>query len=281
MRSSRKKGVPGQERTLWRKAKGNGVVDAGEQPKGEKGIGASIRGRCTFDRVVSLNKRMTEYQREAVMGTVLGPILKYCTFEMERNLTLAFVKAWVPHRKASRLIHFSIFDMALMTGLPAVGKQVDFQEDIVTTKFGNMVRQRVHEAEQEELRRRKARVGTKDNRVYKNFIATMMYLCAQNDGEEQLELWLKLCTWFMLSGQLFPRGVYGATWELERYADEMQGMSRYAWAEAMWPYLADAIEEMEHRLTCLVSQIQFNGFSLLLQVRVLNSNSVCTCVCDC
>jgi len=68
---------------------------------------------------------MIEYQREAVMGTVLGPILKYCTFEMERNLALALLKAWVPRRKAfrlgNRLVLFSVFDVALMTGLAAVG----------------------------------------------------------------------------------------------------------------------------------------------------------------
>ena len=63
---------------------------------------------------------------------------------------------------------------------------------------------------------------------------------------------------------LFPRAVYGAAWELERYADDVQGMSRYAWAEAVWWYLVDAIEDTQRRLSRPVSQIQFNGFSLLL-----------------
>jgi len=65
---------------------------------------------------------------------------------------------------------------------------VDFQENTIITEFGDMVTQRVHEAEQEELRRRKVGDGTKDNRIYKNFIATMVYLCEQNNGEEQLQL---------------------------------------------------------------------------------------------
>jgi len=124
---------------------------------------------------------MIEYQREAVMGTVLGPILKYCTFEMERNLALALLKAWVPRRKAfrlgNRLVLFSVFDVALMTGLAVVGRSVDFQENTVITEIGDMVTQRVHEAKREELRRRKVRARTKDNHVYKNFIAAMVYLC--------------------------------------------------------------------------------------------------------
>jgi len=68
------------------------------------------------------------------MDIVLAPILKYCPFEMKRNLALALVKAWGPHRKAfrlgSRLVPFSIFNAALMTGFPAVGQQVDFHEDL-------------------------------------------------------------------------------------------------------------------------------------------------------
>jgi len=264
----RKKVVPGQERKLWRKAKGDGVIDMGEPMNVEKGRGVSIRGRCTLKRVVSLNKGMTEYQREAVMATVLRPILKYCTFEMERNLALVLVKAWVPRRKAfrlgSRLVPFPVFDVALMTGLPAVGQQVNFKEDTAGTKLGNFVRQRVQEAKQEELKRRKARAGTKDNRVYKNFIVAMVYLCEQNDGEEQLQIWLKLYTWFVMSGMLFPRGVYVAAWELERYANDVEGLARYAWAEAVWRYPVDAIEDMQSRLSSDVSQLQFNGFLLLL-----------------
>jgi len=44
------------------------------------------------------------------------------------------------------LVTFSVFDMALMTGLPTIGQQVDFHEDTVMTDFGNMVRHQVDEA---------------------------------------------------------------------------------------------------------------------------------------
>ena len=161
-----------------------------------------------------------------------------------------------------------------MTGLPAVGQQVHFKENTNTTEFGNLVRQRVQEAEQEELKRRKARAGTKDNHVYKNFIAAMMYLCEQNAREEQPQVWLKLYTWFVMSGLLFPRGVYVAAWELEHYADDVEGLIRYAWAEAVWRYLVDAIEDMQCRLSSDVSQIKFIGFSLLLQVTLVNFHNV-------
>ena len=68
--------------------------------------------------------------------------------------------------------------------------------------------------------------------------------------------------------------MYVAAWEIERYADDVQGMAQYAWAEAVWRYLVDAIEDMQRRLSNPVSEIQFNGFSLLLQVRAPNVNIV-------
>ena len=64
--------------------------------KGEKGRLVTVKGRCTLDRLVSFNKGLTEYQKEAVRGSVLAPVLRYCSFSMERNLALALVKAWVP-----------------------------------------------------------------------------------------------------------------------------------------------------------------------------------------
>jgi len=216
---------------------------------------------------------MTEYQKDAVGGSVLAPMLKYYSFSIERNLAIALVKAWVPRRRAFRLgeqlVPFSVFDVALMTGLPAIGERVIFNEEHVTTEIGDLVRERVHEVEQQELRRRKVQGGMKENRVYKNFVAAMVYLWERSAGEEQLQLWQKTYAWFVPSGVFFPRDVDAAAWELERSANDVARMSKYAWAEAIWRYLVEALDDMQRRLAHAVSEIQFNGFLLLLQVRVI------------
>ena len=141
--------------------------------------------------MVSLNNRMIEYQKQAMMRSMLAPILKYYTFEMERNLALAPVKAWILRRRAfwvgERLVPFSVFDVALMTRMPATGEPVNFDEELVTTEIKDLVRERVYEVEQQELRRRKVQAGTKENRVCKNFIAAMVYLCERYAGEEHLD----------------------------------------------------------------------------------------------
>jgi len=118
------------------------------------------------------------------MGTVLRSILKYRSFTMEHNLALVLVKHWVAHNKGFRLadmlVPFSVFDVALLTGLPATKEMVDFDDDKLTTDFEVMVRQRLHEEEHEELRRKKVGKESKDNRVDKNFIAAVVYLCEKN-----------------------------------------------------------------------------------------------------
>ncbi|KAJ8422094.1 hypothetical protein Cgig2_000596 [Carnegiea gigantea] len=194
--SMSKKVVSGQLKRGRRKATGDGVVFGDHPLKGEKCGGVTIREKCTIERVVSLNEAMSDVQKEAVMGTVLRPILKYRSFAMEHNLALTLVKCWVPRSKAfrlvDRLVPISVFDVALLAGLPVTGERLNFDDDKVMTEFRDIVKQRVHEEEQEELRRRK------------------VYLYEKNAQEEQLELWLKLYTWLVLSGLLLPRAMYGA-----------------------------------------------------------------------
>ena len=111
--------------------------------------------------------------------------MKYTKFAMERKLALALVKCWVlwsrTFRLAERLVPFSVFEVALLTGLPAMREMVSFDDGGMMTEIEEMVRKRV---EEEELRRRKVGGRSKDNRVYKSGVATMVYLLERTVGEE-------------------------------------------------------------------------------------------------
>ncbi|KAJ8445813.1 hypothetical protein Cgig2_027894 [Carnegiea gigantea] len=168
---------------------------------------------------------------------------------MERNLALTLVKAWVSRSKAfrlaDRLVPFSIFDVALLIGLPATKERVEFDDDSLMAEYGNMVRALVQEAEQEELRRWKVGEGRMDNHVCKNFITIMVYLCKRHAGEEKLQLWLKLYTWLVLSGLFFRHSTYGVAWEMELYANDVEGMSQHGQrlcVEALQPYFVHPIQ---------------------------------------
>ena len=62
--------------------------------------------------------------------------------------------------------------------------------------------------------------------------------------------------------------LYGATWELKLYADDVQGMGRYAWAEAVWKYLVDA--NHVHRVLLYGFHTNADHMSLLVKVKKKN-----------
>ncbi|KAJ8447855.1 hypothetical protein Cgig2_011990 [Carnegiea gigantea] len=90
-----------------------------------EGSDVVLPSRCTIKKLVRLNERMNVRQREAVRGTTLAPFLEYPDIGMERHLTLELIKCWVPQWKAFRVggrrVPFSVFDIALLTGLLAIG----------------------------------------------------------------------------------------------------------------------------------------------------------------
>ncbi|KAJ8439632.1 hypothetical protein Cgig2_021008 [Carnegiea gigantea] len=101
--------------------------------KEREGIGdVIVRHRCALEVVCSLNSELEEYQKSAIEGTVWSPVLKYKPFVMGRHLVRALVESWVPKLKAFRIgrreIPFSVYNVALLTGLPAIGKHVTFDQ---------------------------------------------------------------------------------------------------------------------------------------------------------
>jgi len=49
--------------------------------------------------------------------------------------------------------------------------------------------------------------------------------------------------------------------------DDVHGLGKYAWAEAMWHVLVESLEEMQNKLLHgEVSNVQINKFTLLILV---------------
>jgi len=98
--------------------------------KGE--VVVSVRGRCTLDIICALKKTFQEHHVQALEGTILKLVLQYRQFTMLCELTTALIMAWVSRRRgfrlAGRVVPFSVFDVALMTGLPVTGEIVQFDD---------------------------------------------------------------------------------------------------------------------------------------------------------
>lgn len=72
----------------------------------------------------------------------------------------------------------------------------------------------------------------------------MVALCAENNREDRVRLWVRIYMFFILSGVLFPRTPYGASWGMLYYVEDIEGMGQYNWAEAVWRVVAEMIEDM-------------------------------------
>ena len=55
-----------------------------------------LRSRCTLGNLVRLNATLDDFHKDVVRGTVFGATLEYGGMEMDRHLTHALVKCWVP-----------------------------------------------------------------------------------------------------------------------------------------------------------------------------------------
>ncbi|KAJ8420167.1 hypothetical protein Cgig2_000257 [Carnegiea gigantea] len=263
----------GRGRNGKEREKGNVAGDAGA------GVGVSgsgndviLRSRCTLRSICALHGRLTPYQRDAILGTVLRPVLEYGEMAMERHLTLALILAWDGRRKAFRItgreVRFMVYDVVLFTGLSGTGKKVELDREEVSTEVRDMVRARMGEWERKEMERRVPRRSGKKRRFFKHYVNVMMELCDENAQEDGVGIWLRLYTFIVLSGVLFPRTPYGAAWSLLRYVDDVEGMGQYAWAEAVWQVVVDSIEDTQRKL-CRgpLSEVQLNGLCLLIQVQ--------------
>ncbi|KAJ8424167.1 hypothetical protein Cgig2_032102 [Carnegiea gigantea] len=104
------------------------------------GLDPILHGKVTLDIVIDFVSKLGPVHVEAIKGTVLKAILQYCSFGLRKELTLAPIKI------RGRLVPFTVFDVAFMTGLPTTGRRVEFDgEKEVSGDLGRMVRERIPE----------------------------------------------------------------------------------------------------------------------------------------
>ncbi|KAJ8427172.1 hypothetical protein Cgig2_024704 [Carnegiea gigantea] len=98
--------------------------------RAEAGIVVEIKGQGIGDVIV--RHRCALEAKSAIEETVWSLVLKYKPYVMDRHLVRALVELWIPELKAFRIcrreIPFSVYDVALLTGLPITGKHVTFDQ---------------------------------------------------------------------------------------------------------------------------------------------------------
>ena len=140
-----------------------------------------------------------------------GPVLEYKKLVMGWDLVQALIQAWNPYNLAfmlgGREVQLSYFDIVLLTGLLAIGREVVFgRGDSVGEVEQVVVVAMEARLERERQRRRGDR---KDRRIYRNYVAVMIELCRQHNTLDRLPMFQKLFSLLVLSGLFFPRRAGG------------------------------------------------------------------------
>ncbi|KAJ8432413.1 LOW QUALITY PROTEIN: hypothetical protein Cgig2_013827 [Carnegiea gigantea] len=204
-KSRKRRREPSMEGRQWRqKVAGDGFM-FDKEGRGLRGVVlVSVRGRCTLEKIYKFNKTLEPYQKEAIEGTILKPILEYHPFSM-----------------------FSSDAKIVELG----------EDDLSTTALARMVRLRIAQYVTEKSDNLKSEKGRK-RPVFRNYIKVMKKLLDVNKEPEKLKLWLSLFAWRVMSGVMFPRTPYGAAWSVQKYIEDVRKMSEYAWTETRkleWP----------------------------------------------
>ncbi|KAJ8427959.1 hypothetical protein Cgig2_023254 [Carnegiea gigantea] len=103
-----------------------------------------------------------------------------------RHLVQALVESWNAEMKAfkvgSREILFTVYSVALLTGLPATRKLMTFDRGIGASEVEEVIKEAIEDhLAKERNRRRSAR---SDVRLYRNYVAGIVELCKQNNTAE-------------------------------------------------------------------------------------------------
>ncbi|KAJ8426478.1 LOW QUALITY PROTEIN: hypothetical protein Cgig2_010417 [Carnegiea gigantea] len=97
-----------------------------------------LQSQCTIKKLVTLNAEMTAQQREVVKATALCLFMEYLDIAMERHLMLMLIKCWA-FNVGGKGVPLSIFEVALLTGLPATKRTIELAKENVRTNVGHMV----------------------------------------------------------------------------------------------------------------------------------------------
>jgi len=118
-----------------------------------------------------------------------------------------------------------VYDVALLTGLPAAGKQVTFEWGQGACEVEEVIKAAMDDHLTRERRRR--RTGQTHMRFYGNYVSVILNLCKQNNTSKRLGLFTKLYSLLVMSGLLFPRSARGVAWELIEMMEDVKAMTKY------------------------------------------------------
>ncbi|KAJ8438684.1 hypothetical protein Cgig2_011867 [Carnegiea gigantea] len=139
-------------------------------------------------------------RRIGMIEVAENPVVKYKPFAMDRHPVRALIECWNSNTKSFKLrrreVPFSVYNVALIMGLPVYGKSVSFERNEVTSEVGELLKGAMADYVSRERGRRRTMV--KDMRIYRNYVSvgfyehTNIYSFADDKCLPQISRWVHL-----------------------------------------------------------------------------------------
>ena len=130
---------------------------------------------------------------------------------MDRFLVQALIQLWNPESSTfmigGRQVQFSQYDVALVTGLPATGREVVFTRGETVGEVEQLLMGAMEEKLEKE--RGKRRGNRAESRLYRNYIAVIIELCKKYSSGDSIPMFRKLFSLLVVSGLFFARTAGG------------------------------------------------------------------------
>jgi len=106
-----------------------------------------------------------------------------------------------------REVQFSYFDVGLLTGFPAMGREVVFRRSDSAGEVEQVVMAAMESRLERE--RQRQRGDRMDSHIYRNYVAVMIALCRQHKIGDSLPMFRRFFSLLVLSRLFFLRSVAG------------------------------------------------------------------------
>jgi hypothetical protein len=110
-------------------AKAMATIDV-NTPVSNREVQPRIRHHCIASKLMDVNKSLSDQCKRQLRTTPFGWLLNlYCNIEASRRMLEVMLVSWNADERAfqvgDRLIPFTLFDVALILGLPVTGEPID------------------------------------------------------------------------------------------------------------------------------------------------------------
>ena len=223
-------------------------------PAGNPEVQPRIHHHCIVSKLMEVNKSLSEQCKRQLQTTLFGRLLNlYCNIEASGQMLKVMLASWNADERAfqvgDRLIPFTLYDVALILGLPVRGEPIDCNQ---SHAGGFLVEKLLN-------------THLKISSLWKQTKLVTLFTKSSIKVPDRVRLYMAL----ILSYFLFPTTSQKVTTNLLPLLDGRPNLGRYAWGKAVYEFLVSGLNRVaaSQKAQKTRGNLHIQGCTALLQVK--------------